>query len=69
MRDELMSLLQKIRAFGQAIFGPIVQPIIQGFLEFKARKLLSGSFKVSLDWSKKFMKTKLGWPLKQLLQL
>jgi hypothetical protein len=35
-----MFLLQKIRAFGQALFGPIVQPIIQGFLEFKAPKLL-----------------------------
>jgi len=32
VRDELMSLVQKIRAFGQALFGPIVQPIIQSFL-------------------------------------
>jgi len=64
MRDEFMSLLQKNKAFGQALFGPIVQPIIQGFLELKTPKLLSGSFKVSLDWSRKFMKTKLGWLLK-----
>jgi len=32
VRDELMSLVQKIRAFGQALSGPIVQPIIQSFL-------------------------------------
>jgi hypothetical protein len=55
-----MSLLQKIKAFGQAFSRPIVQPIIQGFLELKALELLSGSFKVSLEWSIKFMKAKVG---------
>jgi hypothetical protein len=55
-----MSLLQKIKAFGQTLYRPIVQPIIQGFFEFKALKILSGSFKVSLEWSRKFMKAKLG---------
>ncbi len=59
-----MYLLQKVRAFGQAFSGPIVQPIIQDFLKLKAPELLSGSLKVSLDWSRKFMKTKLGWPFK-----
>jgi hypothetical protein len=56
-----MSLLQKIRVSRQALSRPIVQPIIQGFLEFKAPKPLSGSFEVSLEWFKKFMKAKLGW--------
>jgi hypothetical protein len=32
VRDKLMSLVQKIRTFGQALSGPIVQPIIQSFL-------------------------------------
>ncbi len=32
MKDELLSLLQKIRVFGQALYGPIVKPIIQVFL-------------------------------------
>ncbi len=56
-----MSLLQKMKAFGQALFGLIVQPIIQSFLDLKVPELLSGSFKVSLEWSRKFMKAKLGW--------
>jgi hypothetical protein len=56
-----MFLLQKIKTYGQALFRPIVQPIIQGFLEFKPPELLSGSFKISLDRSKKFMKANLGW--------
>ncbi len=34
-----MFLLQKIKAFGQAFSRPIIQPIIQGFLEFKALEL------------------------------
>ncbi len=56
-----MSLLQKIITSRQAHFEPIVQPIIQNFLEFKVLEL---PFKVSLEWSRKFMKTKLGGPLK-----
>jgi hypothetical protein len=35
VKDEIMSLLSKIKSFEQAFFRPIVQPIIQGFLEFK----------------------------------
>jgi hypothetical protein len=64
MRDELMFLLQNIRAFGQTLSKPIVQPIIQGFFEFKTLELLSGSLKVSLEWSRKFMKAKWIGPLK-----
>ncbi len=64
MRDELMSLLQKIITSRQARFEPIVQPIIQNFLELKVLELQSGPFKVSLEWSRKFMKTKLGWSFK-----
>lgn len=26
MKDELLSLLQKIRVFGQALYGPILNP-------------------------------------------
>jgi hypothetical protein len=59
-----MSLLQNIKAFGQALSGPIIQPIIQSFIEFKTLELLSGSFKVSLEWSRKLMKAKLGWSFK-----
>jgi len=61
VKDELMFLLQKNRTYGQALSRPIVQPIIQGFLEFKPPKLLSGSFKISLDRLRKFMKANLGW--------
>jgi hypothetical protein len=64
VRDELMSLLQKIITSRQARFEPIVQPIIQNFLELKVLELQSGPFKVSLEWSRKFMKTKLGWSFK-----
>jgi hypothetical protein len=60
VRDELMSLLQKIRTSKQALFGPIVQPIIQNFLELKVLEIINGSFKVSLQWFGKFMKAKLG---------
>jgi hypothetical protein len=49
VRDELMSLLQKIRTSRQALSRPIVQPIIQSFLELKVLKLLNGSFKVLVE--------------------
>jgi hypothetical protein len=62
-----MFLLQNIRASRQTLSGPIVQPIIQGFFELKALELLNGSFKDSLEWSKKFMKAKWVGPLEQLL--
>jgi hypothetical protein len=37
MKDELLSLLQKIRVFGQALYGPIFEPIIQVFLSQKCK--------------------------------
>jgi len=67
VKDEFMSLLQNIKAYGQTLSGPIVQLIIQGFLEFKALELLNGSFKVSLEWSRKFMKAKLGWSFRAVI--
>jgi hypothetical protein len=39
----------------------------QGFLEPKAPKLISDSFKVSLDWLRNFMKTKLGWLFRTII--
>jgi hypothetical protein len=50
----------------QGISTPIVQLIIKGIFENKALKLLKdftkrGSFKVSLKWTRDFMKNHLNW--------
>jgi hypothetical protein len=61
LKEELQSLLQNIKASGQVLLGPIVQPSIHGFFEHRTFELLINSFKVTLTWVKHFMKTTLGW--------
>jgi hypothetical protein len=61
LKEEFQSLLQNINASGQALLGPIIQPIIHGFFEHITLELLTNSFKVTLPWARHFMKATLGW--------
>jgi hypothetical protein len=66
LKDELITLLKNMHAARQGLFTPIIQPIIKGIFESKTHELLkdftkSGSFKVSLKWTKDFMKYHLNW--------
>ncbi len=61
LKDELITLLKNMRATRQGLFAPIVQPTIKGIFENKAPQLLKdltkqGGFKVSLEWTRDFMK-------------
>jgi hypothetical protein len=46
MKDELLSLLQKIKVFGQTLYGPIFEPIIQVFLSQKSSARIEFSIKL-----------------------
>ncbi len=55
MKDELLSLLQKIRLFGQAFNGPIFEPIIQVFLSQKSSARIEFSIKLEDDLINKLL--------------
>jgi hypothetical protein len=46
MKNELLSLLQKIRVFGQVLYGPIVEPIIQVFLSQRSSPKIEFAIKL-----------------------
>jgi hypothetical protein len=61
LKDELITLLKNMHVVKQGLFAPIVQLIIKGIFESRAPELLKdftkqGGFKVSLKWTKNFMK-------------
>jgi hypothetical protein len=61
LKDELITLLKNMHVARQGLFTPIVQLIIREIFESKASQLLKdftkrGGFKVSLEWTKEFMK-------------
>ncbi len=55
MKDELLSLLQNIRVFGQALYGPIVKLIIQVFLSQKSSARIEFSIKLEDDLINKLL--------------
>jgi len=61
LKDELITLLKNMLVVRQGLSTPIVQPIIRGIFDSRAFELLKdftkqGGFKVSLEWTKDFMK-------------
>jgi hypothetical protein len=66
LKYELTTLLKNMRATGQGLSTPIVKPIIRGIFESRAPELLKDftkqrGFKVSLEWTRYFMKYHLSW--------
>ena len=57
--EELCDLLLQMRENGQSLNAGIIQPIILGFLKARAPEVLEGTFKVSMDWTRKFIKKQL----------
>jgi hypothetical protein len=55
MKDELLSLLQNIRVFGQALYGPIVKPIIQVFLSQRSSARIEFAIKLEDDLINKLL--------------
>jgi hypothetical protein len=49
-----------MREVGSSLHARIVQPIIIGFLKEKTPIVL-GKLKVSITWTKRFMRTQLNW--------
>jgi hypothetical protein len=58
--EELCDLLLQIRDAGQALNTGTIQPIILGFIQARAPELL-GKWKVTLQWTRKFIKNHLNW--------
>ena len=58
--QDLCELLLAMRNAGQSLNAGIVQPIILGFIIAHALELL-GHFKVSLPWTRGFLKKHLYW--------
>jgi hypothetical protein len=59
-------MLKNMWATGQGLAAPIVQPIIWGVFESKTHELLKDptkrrGFKVALEWTQDFMKTRVNW--------
>lgn len=57
---EICDMLIAMRDAGQSLSAGIVQPIILGLLSSRAPELL-GKFKVSIEWTRNFMKHQLQW--------
>ncbi len=55
MKDELLSSLRNIRVFGQALYGPIVEPIIQVFLSQRSSARIEFAIKLEDDLINKLL--------------
>jgi hypothetical protein len=58
-RDELVTMLQKMRSVGQPLSSSVVQPILKGMIESFVLEILHnghGEFVVIKEWTKQFLK-------------
>ena len=58
--EQLYDLLLQIQDVGQAFTVGTIQPIILGFIKACAHELLK-KFKVTLEWTRKFIRRHLNW--------
>ena len=65
LKEEICSVLKKMRTAGQPLYAVCIQPIIRAIILEKAPQILEGThataFRVSYEWTKNFVKSKLNW--------
>jgi hypothetical protein len=64
LRDELVTMLQKMRSVGQPLSTSVVQPILTSMIESFSPKILCnghGGFVVTREWTRHFLKHYMNW--------
>ena len=65
LKEEICTVLKKMRMAGQPLYAVCIQPLIKAIILDKAPQILEGThstaFRVSYEWTKNFVKSKLNW--------
>ena len=65
VEEEIISVLKKQRAVDQPLYGTTIQPLIKAIIQKRVTHLLDSTqkkgFKVSINWTRTFIKKSLNW--------